>query len=320
MGASLSLPTAQSISYSDKECTNVDPSPNQSCTSPTNCVDVFLADPLENSENSSSSPEFCVKRVPKDKEGEKSGHSENQMEDLKEDPQVHPHSSAIPVKEQTNERLHSKRDAFLPHISQTDSVSGQESIIELHADNVKEHTRRSAVMCLRAPYQTEVDPGSVSLAAETMEINEGSITEYLGQVSKNENDSVYKRVLDHSILSSVKDFNISHTEKENYTNRKQDLKQQTAKTGQSDELDCTAKLHPGSPQSIQTGDNFVDNSAQMPPASTENHISFDPEVCSYQLFTCLILLSFHAIFCFSYNLENISLFLCSLFSFNLDAL
>jgi len=307
--ASLTLPGAQLISYSGKECASEDPSP-QSCTSPSNCVDAFLADPSENGDNSSSSPEFCLKRAAKDIEGDTTTHSENQTESLKQDlVRVHPCISAISVNEQTDDSMEnsasmvvncfrSKLDAYPSHSSQSGSINAIESTAELHAANMKKHTSRIGLMSSRSEFQMEEDLGS-ALAAEAIESNKESITE-LGLVSKNlsiytnahnksdyisqhENDLVYHNV-DHSLVLKTRDCEIAHTKKEISTTSgflchgEQELKLRTTKTVHSDELDCTPQLHPGSPRNIQTGNNHIGNSVQISCASTGNHILYDLEV------------------------------------------
>ncbi|ONK66518.1 uncharacterized protein A4U43_C06F9030 [Asparagus officinalis] len=284
-----SQPTREFVSHRDNECPSGDPSPTQSFTSPSNCVDDFLADPSENGNCSSSSPEFCVKRACKDIEYDNASCCENQTESLKEDLlRPHPCTSAISTSKQTDDSLHSKRDSHTSDTLVNDSINHKESYLELHAADMKKHTNKTAVISFRGLYQTEEDVESMSMAAETMEIDKGLIAAQMGQVPKDVRDytnahssdfiiwdrdnSVFQGAIGSSSVSRANICDLSHDEKGNSTTSaflcqgEREPKLQTTETCQPNELDCTSQLPRDFHEKIQTGNNNI--KITVPPIST----------------------------------------------------
>lgn len=317
MAITMAFPSLPVTQLTDKESSSGDPSPTQSCTSPSNCVDAFLADPSENGDTSSSSPQFLVKRSPMDKEVDNASCDQNQTEVLKGDLlQVHPHT---PVSEQIDDSFCSKQGVYTSRTSQNVSISSKEFTAELHSASTNKHASGISVIDLKALYQTVEDPGSASSIAKVIKTNKGAITEQslrlassnvsiftdscrsLVCVGQHNRKFVFQQITDPSLVSKANEYSTVHNGKEIAAipcHGIEDQEVQTVEAGSSYEFDCTFQLHPDHLQNIQLGDTYINTSVtvQMSSAPTRAHISYDMEVSSiYQLLDAL---------CFRLNISH----------------
>lgn len=193
-----------------KEGDNDCPSEDQPCSSPSNCVDAFLSDPLENCDNPSGSPNFCSKQaaeMPQPIQANITSVDEKQIKCRKEDfHQLRPISPSILVKEIRADsvdcltsalpNLHSEQASDPPQDLWNDFTSTEETNAEVYVSDVKKCIITKATKSLGSSYQAEEGPpgeescypvaqieSKLKMADEAKDINERSCDELPGPVS-----------------------------------------------------------------------------------------------------------------------------------------
>nr|XP_010914918.1 CRC domain-containing protein TSO1 isoform X1 [Elaeis guineensis] len=210
-GPLISMSMVQSGSCTQKEGDNDCPSQDQPCSSPSSCVDAFLADPLENCDNPSGSPDLYSKQaaeMPQRIQADVTSVDEKQIKCSKEDfNQLQPISPSILVKEITADSMDCLTSPALPnpHLEQAsdpprallnDFISTEETNPEIYVSDVKKCTITKATKSLGSSYQAEEGPpgeessfpvaqfeSKLKMANEAKDINERSCDEQPGPVS-----------------------------------------------------------------------------------------------------------------------------------------
>ncbi|XP_038984645.1 uncharacterized protein LOC103708783 isoform X2 [Phoenix dactylifera] len=210
-GPLISMSMIQFGPCTQKEGDNDSPSQDQPCSSPSSCVAAFLADPLENCDNSSGSPDLCSKQaaiMPQPIQADITSADEKQLKCIKEDfHQLRPISPSILVNEITADsvdcltshallNLHSEQASDPPQALRNDFTSIEETNAEIHVSDVKKCAITKATKSLGSSYLAEEDPpreessfpvaqieSKVKMADEAKDIYERSHDEQPGPVS-----------------------------------------------------------------------------------------------------------------------------------------
>lgn len=230
------------VSYSSKGNIVNYNSPNQSCASPSDCVDTFISDPSENGDSSFISPEFNITRD--------SVNTDNKSKIIDDDiVQERTYSSTIYVKVGTND-AEGSNSIFLHCLpSNQDAYKAHTSLDELSLDEECTNLR------FGAPNNKSGEDLSTSATGDIMKTDKEPTSEQLktNSVTQNVNDSLLEHAADSSLLKA-KDCKTSDCIKE-------------------DTISLELQLHQGFPRNMENGDSIMINIAPL--SSTE--IPFDSE-------------------------------------------